>query len=113
MTRVSLDELSFATFAGLVNSCFRVQSGPASAVELRLVAATPATPAPVAAAEAPTRESFSLLFCGPAEAFLQQRTYRFTHEQLGAFDLFIVPVGKETDGFRYEAIFNRLVLRAK
>jgi len=51
-------------------------------------------------------ESFSLLFHGPAEPPLVQRTYPCAHAALGTFDLFIVPVGRDRHGFHYEAVFN-------
>ena len=46
---------------------------------------------------------------GPLDAFLPQATYRLEHEQLGALDLFLVPVRKEAAGFLYQAVFNRLL----
>ena len=54
-------------------------------------------------------ESFSLLFRGSANPPLKQGTYRFTHPNLGAFLLFLVPVGQPLpDGSaHYEAVFNR------
>lgn len=33
----------------------------------------------------------------------------FLYFILGRFDLFLVPVGQEADGFLYEAVFNRLL----
>jgi hypothetical protein len=51
-------------------------------------------------------DSFSLLFVGPPENFLHQHTYKFEHKDMGAFDLFIVPVGQRDEGFVYQAIFN-------
>jgi hypothetical protein len=51
-------------------------------------------------------ESFSLLFHGPAERPLAQRMYPCAHGALGSFDLFIVPVGRDQNGFHYEAVFN-------
>lgn len=50
--------------------------------------------------------SFAILFHGPVNAALPQRMYRFEHEVLGTFDLFIVPVGRDKNGFHYEAVFN-------
>jgi hypothetical protein len=35
-----------------------------------------------------------------------QGTYRVTHQQLREGDVFIVPVGPETDGPCYEAVFS-------
>jgi len=49
---------------------------------------------------------FSLLFRGPREGFLPQRTYRVEHVALGTLDIFIVPIGLDPSGYRYEAVFN-------
>jgi hypothetical protein len=51
-------------------------------------------------------ERFSLYFDGPGERYLEQRIYSLEHEQMGALDLFLVPVGRNERGFRYEAVFN-------
>jgi|SRR5919106_3443613 hypothetical protein len=50
-------------------------------------------------------ERFSLYFTGP-DRYLPQQVYPIEHERMGAFDLFLVPVGKHDNGFRYEAVFN-------
>ena len=39
---------------------------------------------------------------------LGQEIYRFEHDQIGGFELFIVPMRAEHDGRYYEAIFNSL-----
>jgi hypothetical protein len=52
------------------------------------------------------RQPFSLLFRGPRVPLLPQRIYRLEHERMGALDLFIVPLGPDGDGLRYEAIFT-------
>jgi hypothetical protein len=51
-------------------------------------------------------ERFSVFFNGPLEPFLSQRVYALEHERMGAFELFLVPVAKDENGFRYEAVFN-------
>ncbi len=51
------------------------------------------------------RVPFALLFEGPAP-LLPQRIYRFDHETMGEQAIFIVPIAKVGDGFRYEAVFN-------
>ncbi|OXM85710.1 DUF6916 family protein [Paenibacillus rigui] len=53
-------------------------------------------------------EQFSLLLKGPLDPFLPQQMYRLQHEQLGELDLFVVPIGREQDGFKYEIAFNLL-----
>ena len=56
----------------------------------------------------PQQEEFSIVFRGPSDAFLGQGVRLFTHEQMGQFELFIVPLRQDDRGFYYEAIFNRL-----
>jgi hypothetical protein len=56
----------------------------------------------------PRQEEFTVLFRGPSDAFLDQGARLFTHEQMGQFELFIVPIRQDEQGFYYEAIFNRL-----
>lgn len=54
----------------------------------------------------PSREAYSLLFCGPSQPILPQRTYRIANDAMGELDIFLVPIGPQRDGFGYEAIFN-------
>ncbi len=51
-------------------------------------------------------ERFSVFFSGPANFLLPQYTYTLTHEKMGEFEIFLVPVGRGEAGFRYEAVFN-------
>jgi len=52
------------------------------------------------------REPFSLTFLGPAQPPLPQRIYTFDFGELGCSDIFIVPIGPDATGMRYEAVFN-------
>ena len=54
------------------------------------------------------QERFSIVFRGPREKPLQQGMYQLQHDQLGALELFLVPVGRDHEGLYYEAVFNRL-----
>ncbi len=51
-------------------------------------------------------ESYSLMFHGPADFVLPQGTYYFSHDSLGKFEIFIVPIGPDDSGMRYQAVFN-------
>lgn len=51
-------------------------------------------------------ETFSLFFHGPSDTFLPQRTRTLKHPVLGDFEIFLVPVAQDKDGFQYEAVFN-------
>lgn len=105
-----LDELSFTTFKALVNSRFRVADSPtAKVVDLELIEAEFAGDVAQDKSSAPKYDNFSLIFAGAAGDRLTQKTYRFSHEKLGSFDLFIVPIAAEREIVRYQAVFNRLL----
>src|SRR5829696_8766336 len=55
---------------------------------------------------APRKQPFSLLLVGPIRPMLQQAIYLLEHPTLGALDLFLVPIGPDKRGMRYEAAFN-------
>lgn len=55
--------------------------------------------------------TFSLIFrgglLGPEKnMYLRQGTYTLKQEDLGSLDIFLVPIGPDRDGMRYEAVFN-------
>jgi hypothetical protein len=55
---------------------------------------------------APRKQPFSLILVGPMRPMLQQAIYPLEHPILGALDLFLVPIGPDKRGMRYEAAFN-------
>jgi hypothetical protein len=56
--------------------------------------------------QANPRESFSLVFRGPPGPALPQRLYALEEESLGKLEIFLVPIGPDASGQRYEAVFN-------
>ena len=110
MKEVPIEDLTLADFASLLNAAFRVYSDPATMVELKLVEVLPAlSPGRADPSPAGVRgENFSIVFGGPGDRLLPQGIYAFEHDQIGRFVLFIVPIGKDRERFRYEAVFNRL-----
>ena len=52
------------------------------------------------------RHAFSLVFRGPRNRMLGQATYHFENETIGPLDFTIVPIGPDTEGLCYEAIFS-------
>jgi hypothetical protein len=93
------ETLSKEAFAENLNTKFRIPLNSSSPAEIELIEV-------MEARSTPRQQQFSLFFRGPLEYFLPQGTYHMEHEKLGPLDLFIVPVGKEQEGFRYEAVFN-------
>jgi hypothetical protein len=55
---------------------------------------------------APPRLPFSVILQGPAQPVLAQRIYRLHLPELGALDLFLVPVGLDPGGVLYEVCFT-------
>ncbi len=52
------------------------------------------------------RAPFSAVFRGPAEPQLAQGIYTLDNETLGRLEIFLVPIGPDDEGMRYEAVFN-------
>ena len=55
---------------------------------------------------APSRQPFSLLFKGAATTVWPQGIYHLSHANLDHLEIFLVPIGRDDSGVRYEAIFN-------
>jgi hypothetical protein len=51
-------------------------------------------------------ERFSIYFTGPINPFMPQSLYRLEHEVMGEFEIFLVPLARDGQGFRYEAVYN-------
>ena len=97
-----LGQLTRSDFAAHLNEPFRVWIDGA-AHEVLLVEAN----ALAAEGVAPThRAPFSLVFRGPRGVALAQQIHRLEHSALGVLELFLVPIGPDARGLRYEAIFG-------
>jgi hypothetical protein len=51
-------------------------------------------------------ERFSLFFHGPDDIMLKQGTFTLDHPEMGEITLFMVPIGRDERGVRYEVVFN-------
>lgn len=49
---------------------------------------------------------FSLVWRGPPGARIEQRIYRVSHPAVDSMDLFLVSIGPDAEGMRYEAVFT-------
>jgi hypothetical protein len=53
------------------------------------------------------RAPFSLFFNHPQrDAYLTQATYQLRHTAMGILDIFLVPLGPDATGMRYQAVFS-------
>lgn len=92
-----------AEFRQHLNTPFRVQVNAPNPIDLTLVAVESR---PSDATEEQGMERFSVFFTGSPEIMLPQDTYRLAHPEMGEFEIFLVAVAKETNGYRYEAVYN-------
>jgi hypothetical protein len=95
-----LENLTIDSFAGHCGSTFRLVAEEAAAFDMILADVT-------SLGDSGVRVAFSLIFHAPLAApIVPQRIYRLEHADLGAFDLFVVPLGPKGGAFRYEVIFT-------
>jgi hypothetical protein len=103
MASIAVVELLFENFKDRVGDTFtlREEGLPAFALTLE-----EATPLPARYALKGARPPFSLMFLGTDPRILPQRLYRLGHDAMGEVTIFLVPVGKDARGVRYQATFN-------
>lgn len=53
-----------------------------------------------------TRPPFVLIFHNQSETLFPQGIYAMRHPELGAVDIFLVPIERGAPGFVYQAVFN-------
>jgi hypothetical protein len=102
-----LERFTVDTFAPLTGETFRLHLQGAEPLEMVLAGVTEIPGSgwrPEDVAE--HRRPFSLAFLGPPTLVLPQAIYRFEHESMGTFEIFIVPIGRTAQGVSYEAVFS-------
>ena len=100
-----LDALTVDAFAPLVGGQFVLHDDDAGPLELELIEARTIDPDASPQEAGSVRTPFAILFRGPPDPVLPQHIRRLHHEALGVLEIFIVPVGRDASGVRYEAIF--------
>lgn len=99
--------LVFEMFAERVGQEFRIDVDPATSVLTVLTSATThGGDTDPDAGSSRAASGFALVFRGPVEPLLPQRIYRLAHDELADMDIFIVPIGRDESGVRYEAVFT-------
>ena len=100
---MQLEQFHHERFTRLLQSEFLVMDEPVSAFPITLVDVGNH-------AITPHQESFSVIFLGPVNNFIPQGIHKLNHQEMGEIDIFLVPIALDKAGFRYEAVFNRLIL---
>ena len=102
-----LERFTIDTFMPMAGQVFRLPVQGAEPLEMTLESVTEIPVSgwrPEEAAE--HRKPFSLVFLGPPQFVLPQAIYRFEHDAIGAFEIFIVPIGRTPQGVSYEVVFS-------
>ena len=99
-----LDQVTYETMKDVVGSTFHINTGDRN-IDFVLVWAGKVMESEMARLK---RTPFSLHFLGPGDPFLPQRMYGVRHPAFGEDEVpvFIVPISKEAEGFKYEAVFT-------
>ena len=93
--------LEHEIFSRYLNTNFRIFLGESDTVEAELSTVGERL-------LSPSQERFAIIFRGPREPLLNQGSYRFEHDEMGEFILFLVPLRQDEDGTFYEVCFNRM-----
>lgn len=100
-----MNRLSYTDFEAGINQTFLVHYGgdetlPVSLIEVNLWGLSADNDAPGGF------QPFALIFQSTITSYLTQATYRVSHESLGEQEMFLVPIGPNSVGMRYEATFS-------
>ncbi|MCW1967176.1 MAG: hypothetical protein KIH69_003525 [Anaerolineae bacterium] len=96
--------LTIASFTPHLDTTFSIALSNGELLALRLIEITS-----LGQGSHGSRTPFSLIFCHPnlpRNAHLPQQTYHLHHAALGTLTLFLVPLGPDQVGMRYQAIFT-------
>ena len=95
--------LVFEDFKDRIGGAFTLSEPEFPAIALTL---EEATLLPIHSGTPITRPPFSLIFVGGGQHILPQKQYDLNHAALGKLTLFLVPVGRDSRGVQYQALFN-------
>ena len=99
---MNVAEVTREAFEPLLEETFRVSGGEELVFEARLieVSAMGETPGPEG------RLPFSVVLRGPENEAPEQGIYSVDHDDLGSMEIFLVPIGPDDEGMKYEAVFT-------
>lgn len=96
-----LQDLLHSSFEEQLNTPFHIHFGGEAPLEVILYEVRLHEPH-----GGPRKQPYSVYFRGPRQPVLPQAIYRVEHERIGPMEIFVVPIGPDALGMRYEAVFN-------
>jgi len=97
-----LENLTANSFSDFVNDTFTVYFDPSIPSDLELIEVSEINTSSITDG----REPFSIVFRGAMDCVWSQGIYKIAHQKLEEIQLFLVPIGPDEKGMRYEAVFN-------
>ena len=94
-----MDQVTWEVFADQLNQTFRIR-GEFGQMESTLIECKK-----LVQHDEEGRVPFSIVLRGPMEPFLEQQIYEVSHEKIGEMEIFLVPLGPDKTGMKYEAVF--------
>jgi hypothetical protein len=95
-----LQEATYSEFQPCLGNKFKLHLSPEAILDAELIAVEKSNQRALA------REPFSLLFRTLDLSGASQSTYKLEHPKLGELHIFLVPIGPDSQGMRWEAVFN-------
>ena len=101
-----LERLTIDTFSPLLGDPFTLHLDATRTMAVELAEVTDLSDTARSRPPAGQRTPFSILFRSASNSVLPQGIYRLEHAILGGFELFLVTIGPDAVGMRYEAVFT-------
>ena len=102
-----LETFTINTFTGQEGTTFRLSLASGAILEATLLQVITLSAKGPSGEELPRKRTpFSLIFRVPAPDRFEQKIYRMEHSVIGTFELFLVPIGRDSEGYQCEAIFT-------
>jgi hypothetical protein len=102
---MTLRDLKSSDLTPHLNQSFRLDYGGEEPLTLELARVTQLGNSLEPVDAKGRRNPFSIVFRGPKGVYLPQRIYRLEHDEMGAIEIFLVPIIPDEEGSRFEAVF--------
>jgi hypothetical protein len=97
-----LDKLTYEDFVPYLHQIFRIHAASLEPIEAELIEVSE-----LGGPAFEKRSPFSIVLrTEQKDQYLIQAIYRVENAELGTLDLFLVPLGPDKKGMRYEAVFT-------
>jgi len=98
-----MEQITYTDFKPFLNDTFRIEVNPSSLVDMDLVSVDPLGNNP----EQDEDQAFAVVFRSDVtDDNLLQRLYTVKHPEMGDIEAFLVSIGADEVGMRYEAVFT-------